>query len=81
MHDVFVNCPKKTLKGKVAQCKGECPNGVHPTDGSLDSQMGGWTSGEAAQGAQTNLAQLGPSGSSPLRSMVLVMARQEAGPH
>ncbi len=42
---IYVNRPKKTLKGEVAQSQGG-PSESSPlrSDGSGGSQMGGWTS-------------------------------------
>jgi hypothetical protein len=41
----------------------------------------GWALRKVAKALKTKLTQGGPSGSSLLRSDVLVMARQEAGPY
>jgi hypothetical protein len=66
---IFVNCPEKALKGK---------NCIR-SDGSHDSQTGGWTSGEAGNCAQTKLAQ--GSYQARVYSDQMVFVRQYAGLH
>jgi hypothetical protein len=48
---IYVNHPKKTLKGKFAESQGGLSgSSLLRSDGSPDSQTGGWTSREAAKG-------------------------------
>jgi hypothetical protein len=66
-----VNNPKETPKGGFTASQGRLSRS-RPlrSDGSHDSQMGGWASLEVAKGSQkqATVAQVGPSGSRPLTS-------------
>jgi hypothetical protein len=68
-YTIYVNHPKKTLKGDFATSQGGL-SGSSPLrlDGSQDNRMEGWTLCKAAKGTQVLASSRWPSGSSPLRS-------------
>jgi hypothetical protein len=66
-YTIYVNHPIKTHKGDFATSQGGLAGlRLLRSDGSLDSETGGWTLWPKA--LKTKLAQGRPSGSSPLRS-------------
>jgi hypothetical protein len=73
---IYINRTKETL----LQAKGNCSDRVHSDQMVIRTvRRKGWTSREAAEGAQTKLTQGGHQAQVHSDETVLVMARQEAG--
>jgi hypothetical protein len=67
-YTICVSLPKKTLKGDLAQAKGNCQHRVHSDHRDFGTVRRGLDLVRGSQRWSTKLAQGGPSGSSPLWS-------------